>query len=301
MEGVTCRPDNSWYGDCKYPDTSKGSDFGSYQDFENCLTSFNTPGTPQSVNLDQLIDGPNPTWPSSGTMGQGSSNVTMICPISGNEVNLIINVAYADGCVTDTTYSGQVKILDPIGDGSINGLDILRGSWYGCRFQGPPSCPSQAELFAGLNMAASYNPSTRIVDMVPGSAGQGQKSPDPPAGPSLTVYPGASNLGVGGWNQVGCLIYETIPTKNNPSLAPNQGTKKPWFFPSNWDQYVKVWPTLAATYYNMGSYYCPKPPILYYYAALPCAAFPCPLGSRPTDIPSAAGDLIYATPSAGAG
>lgn len=135
MTGVTCRPDNSWYGDCQYPNTETGSAFGANTDFESCLISFNTTGSPQSVNYNQL---PNPTWPTSGTMGQGSSNVTLVCLTNKNTVNFIINVAYADGCIAKSTYSGQVSIMDPIGDGSISGLDVLRGTYYGCRFKALP-------------------------------------------------------------------------------------------------------------------------------------------------------------------
>ena len=144
MEGVTCRPDNSWYGGCQHPNTETGSNFGANNDFERCLISFKSTGSPQSINYNQL---PNPTWPTTGRIGQGSLNVTLVCLTNKKTVNFLINVAFADGCISDLNLNGQVSIMDPIGDGSINGLDVLRGSHYRCRPQGPPSLPLHELIF----------------------------------------------------------------------------------------------------------------------------------------------------------
>ncbi len=130
MVGTTCRPDNSWYGSCQYPNTQAGSAFGANREFESCLTSFATPGTQQSFNYNKI---PNPTMPQDLMMGPNSPNVTMICPTNKVTVDFIINVAYAPGCISGTKM-GQVQILNPIGDGSTNGLDVLRGNYYGCKF-----------------------------------------------------------------------------------------------------------------------------------------------------------------------
>ena len=129
-EGVTCRPDNYWYAGCQYPNTETGSQNGSNVDFESCLDSFSRPGNPDSINYNEL---PNPTWPANGVMNSGSTNVTMMCLTNKNTVNFIVNVAYAPGCISPTS---RVSILDPIGDGSIDGLDVLRGNYYGCESHG---------------------------------------------------------------------------------------------------------------------------------------------------------------------
>ena len=132
-EGVTCRPDNFWYGGCSgYPNTQTSSAYGSNLDFESCLTSFFTPGSAQPFNNNQF---PNPTLPTGQTLGAGLPNVTMICPTNKVTVDLIINVAYAPGCLSQTS-NGLVNISDPIGDGSINSADILRKIFYGCKSPG---------------------------------------------------------------------------------------------------------------------------------------------------------------------
>lgn len=133
-------------------------------------------------------------------------------------------------------------------------------------------------------MIASYDPNAKAIDMVPGSAGQGYQVSSLPAPGNL--YPGASNAGVGGWNQVGCLIYDVMPSKNNPNISVNAGSSNLDFQAANWDQYQTDWPTLANTYYENGGYYCPVPYILYYYAPSPCEAFPCPLGNADNSLGS---------------
>ena len=80
---------------------------------------------------------PNPTMPTDIVMGPESSNVTVICPTNKNTVDFMINVAWQPGCVS-TDWNGQVNIMNPIADGSISGLDILRGSCYGCVSQKSP-------------------------------------------------------------------------------------------------------------------------------------------------------------------
>lgn len=75
-------------------------------------------------------------------MGPNSLNTTMICPTNKVTVDLIINVAYAPGCVSNYPYAnGNMDILDPLGDNSINGLDVLRGIYYGCMFPEPVDRP----------------------------------------------------------------------------------------------------------------------------------------------------------------
>ena len=138
-------------------------------------------------------------------------------------------------------------------------------------------------------MIASYDPDTATVDMVPGSAWQASSLAAPGNG---TLYPGSSNLGVGGWNQVGCLIYDVIPSKNRPTISVNQGSSNVWFLAENWDNYVLDWPSLAQTYYKDGGWYCPKPPVLNYNAPGPCEAFPCTLGRAP-DTPASINYLIH--------
>lgn len=131
-EGVTCRPDNFWYGGCGgYPNTQTGSAYGASLEFESCLTSFFSPGSAQNFNSNQK---PNPTLPTGQILGAGLPNVTMICATNKATVDLIINVAYAPGCLSETS-NGLLNISDPIGDGSINGADVLRGTYYGCGFQ----------------------------------------------------------------------------------------------------------------------------------------------------------------------
>lgn len=132
MAGVVCRPDNSWYEGCQYPNTETGFAFGANTELENCLITFFTVGTAQDVNN---IPTPNPNMPADMMMGPQSSNVTVICPSNKRTVDFMINVAWAPGCVSTQNYNGQVNINDPIGDGSINGSDILRGTYYGCRSQ----------------------------------------------------------------------------------------------------------------------------------------------------------------------
>lgn len=133
-EGVTCRPDNFWYGGCGgYPNTQTGSTYGANSDFENCLTTFFSPDTAQLFQANTF--GTNPTLPTGQLMGAGAKNVTVTCPTNKVTVDLIINVAFAPGCLSQTS-TGQVNISDPIGDGSINGADVLRGNFYGCESQG---------------------------------------------------------------------------------------------------------------------------------------------------------------------
>lgn len=70
-------------------------------------------------------------------MGPQSLNVTMMYPTNKATVDDIINVAWAPRC-TSPNYNGQVNISDPIGDGSISGADVIRGTYYGCRSQQSP-------------------------------------------------------------------------------------------------------------------------------------------------------------------
>ncbi len=150
---------------------------------------------------------------------------------------------------------------------------------------------SQINHSPGLNMMASYDHGTGLVNMVPGSAGQGNNAAQFPVPSGLSYWTGASNSGVGGSNQVGCLIYEVIPSKNRPQISVNNGSSNVWFLPENWNNYVENWPKLAQTYYDNGGWYCKKPPVLNLNAPAPCEAFPCPLGSGPTT-PSNIGNLI---------
>ena len=132
-------------------------------------------------------------------------------------------------------------------------------------------------------MIASYDPNAKAIDMVPGSAGQGYKVSSLPAPGNL--YPGASNSGVGGWNQIGCLIYDVIPSKNRPSISVNAGSSDVSFVAANWDQYKTDWPTLANTYYENGDYYCPQRYPQFHWGTPPpaCKAFPCSLGNSKYD------------------
>lgn len=270
MAGVMCRPDNFWYGSCQYPNTETCA-YGPNVEFENVIDDFFTFGTAQDAYNTPV---PNPTLPSSMMMSsQSLRNVTMIYPTNKITVDFIINVAWAPGCISP---NGQVNISDPIGDGSISGRDVIRGTYYGCRCR-PSSIRLQANQFSGLNFIASYDSSANTIDMVPGSAGKGYKTSSLPAPGNL--YPGASNSGLGGWNQIGCLIYEVIPSKNRPLITENQGSTNVWIQSENWAQYQTVWPTLAGTYYNHSAWYCkPPPPAINYKSPPPCPAFPCPLG-----------------------
>ena len=132
-------------------------------------------------------------------------------------------------------------------------------------------------------MVASYDSTKNAIDMVPGSAGKGYKASSLPVSTtSGNIYPGVSNQGLGGWNQVGCLIYEVITSKNRPSgITENKGSSNLWVLSQNWAQYQTYWPTMAKAYYDLGTWYCKPggsvniktPPLP------PCQAFPCPLGS----------------------
>lgn len=270
MEGVMCRPDNSWYGSCQYPNTETCA-YGPNAEFENVIDDFFTFGTAQDAYNTPV---PNPTLPSGMMMSnQSLLNVTMIYPTNKNTVDFIINVAWAPGCISP---NGQVNILDPIGDGSISGKDVIRGAYYGCRCR-PSSIHLQANQFSGLNFTASYDSSANTLDMVPGSAGKGYKTSSPP--PLGNLYPGASNSGVGGWNQIGCLIYEVIPSKNRPLITENKGSSNVWILSENWAQYQANWPTLAKTYYDNGAWYCKALPFSFNFKGPPpCPFFPCPLG-----------------------
>ena len=137
MEGVTCRPDNFWYSICQYPNTDSGFAFGANKDLESCLASFQTTADQTNFDYNHL---PNPTMPTDYLMGPQSLNVTMICPTNKATVDFIRNVAYAPGCISPNA-GGKVNILDPIGDNSIKGLDILRGTYYGCKSSRPPLPP----------------------------------------------------------------------------------------------------------------------------------------------------------------
>ncbi len=97
---------------------------------------------------------------------------------------------------------------------------------------------------------------------------------------SDTLFSGVSNQGLGGWNQVGCLIYEEISSKNRPKLAINQGSSNIWEQEQLWDTYQTTWPKLVETFYDTcGGWYCP-PKISLKGAPVPaCEAFPCSLGS----------------------
>lgn len=95
-----------------------------------------------------------------------------------------------------------------------------------------------------------------------------------------TIFSGVSNQGLGGWNQVGCLIYEVISSKNRPKLATNQGSSNVWEQIKLWDTYQTDWPTLVETYYGTcGGFYCPPTISLKGAPVPPCEAFPCSLGS----------------------
>lgn len=99
---------------------------------------------------------------------------------------------------------------------------------------------------------------------------------------SNTLISGVSNQGLGGWNQVGCLIYEVISSKNRPKLATNQGSSNVWEQQKLWDTYQTTWPTLVKIFYDTcGGWYCPPTVTLKGVPAgiLPCEAFPCSLGS----------------------
>ena len=130
-----------------------------------------------------------------------------------------------------------------------------------------------------MNFIASVDPAANTINMLPGSASKGYKASTYPAANNL--YPGASNSGTGGWNQVGCLIYEVIPSKNRPRIAVNQGSSNVWFQGANWKNYVADWPTLAKTYYDDGALYCQPPSWLRSSSGsiTGCEAFPCSLGS----------------------
>ena len=110
-----------------------------------------------------------------------------------------------------------------------------------------------------------------MLDMVPGSAKGGSYISDP----SLEYYPGVSNSGVGGWHQVGCLIYEVITTRYRPQISENNNTW-PYLSKKNWDYYTANWPKLAGVYYDNGAMYCPAGNTNIKDAAY-CVAFPCPL------------------------
>lgn len=280
MEGVVCRPDNTWYGNCQYPNTETGPN-GPNVDLENCLTSFFTVGTAQDVLKTPT---PNPTMPADMMMGPQSSNVTVICPTNKNTVDFMINVAWAPGCVS-TNSNGQVNIMNPIGDGSISGLDILRGSYYGCVSQNI-FYPSQADKVVGLNFIGSVDPDANTINMVPGSAGQGYKDSNPPA----NLNPGVTNFGVGGLNQIGCLIYEVIPTKYRPEISVNNSTGSSradvGWYGKNWEIYQKYWPKLPGIYYDLGAFYCSMRGNQEY---TPCSAFPCSLDETSSTTPSVPG------------
>ena len=137
-----------------------------------------------------------------------------------------------------------------------------------------------------MNFIASVDPASKTISMVPGSASKGYKVSSLPA--ANNQYPGASNIGTGGWNQFGCLIYEVIPSKNRPRISVNQGSSNVWFQGANWDKYVADWPTLAKTYYDDGGWYCQNPTGLRSTSGSPlgCEAFPCALGSDATSLAS---------------
>lgn len=113
--------------------TQTGSTYGANVDFEACLTTFFSPDTAQLFQANRY--GTNPTLPTGQLMGSEANNVTVTCPTNSATVDLIINVAFAPGCLPQTS-TGLLNISDPIGDGSINGADVLRGTFYGCEFQG---------------------------------------------------------------------------------------------------------------------------------------------------------------------
>lgn len=113
--------------------------------------------------------------------------------------------------------------------------------------------------------------------MVAGSAAQAYNPSSLPN--SNLLYSGVSNQGLGGWNQIGCLIYEVINSKNRPKIAVNNGSSNIWEQATYWDQYQTNWPTLAETYYDLGGWYCPASISLQGAPFPPCEAFPCPLGS----------------------
>lgn len=109
--------------------------------------------------------------------------------------------------------------------------------------------------------------------MLPGSAGQGYK----PSSQSETLFPGVSNGGLGGWNQIGCLLYEVIPTKYRPQISVNNQTgsslKNVAWYGQNWGDYQEYWPKLPGVYYDLGAFYCPVGS--YNQEWPPCSASPC--------------------------
>ena len=113
--------------------------------------------------------------------------------------------------------------------------------------------------------------------MVSGSAAQAYNPSSLPT-PNV-LYPGVSIQGLGGWNQIGCLIYEVINSKNRPNIAVNDGSSNVWEQASYWDDYEIEWPTLAKSYYDLGGWYCPPKVGLSGVAVPACEAFPCSLGS----------------------